>query len=224
MSDYVSREALTSVTRAGSQGLEGENPDKFPYEAFEVDASDSKHKILRLTAGWYFSHEYKGAIGIPQMWFSELPDWALAFDDGSGPYDWEDYPELDNEDFKEMLTIWSSAGWMPVYTETHFYVPDLKGLFPRISGTNAIRSSVYAGGNLAAYLAHQFEQHQHNHTHGLGYSTDDHAHSPFNMAQGSNDRSYTYYVDYSAPNASSGNRGTETRPGSFSLRLIVRFK
>ncbi len=163
-------------------------------------------------------------IGIPTIWFSAVPDWALAFDDGSGPYNWEDYPEFDNEDFKAMLIIWANAGWMPAYNSISFYVPDLKGLFPRISGTNAIRSSVYAGGNLAAYLAHQFEQHQHNHTHGLGYSTDDNAHSPFNMAQGSNDRSYTYYVDYSAPNASSGNYGAESRPGSFSLRIIVRFE
>lgn len=167
---------------------------------------------------------YRPPIGIPVFWFSSVPDWALAFDDGSGPYDWADYPELDNDGFKTMLTIWSNAGWMTAYNSTSFYVPDLKGLFPRISGTNAIRSTVYAGGNLANYLAHQFQQHQHYHRHGLGYDNDDHAHSPYNMVQGTDNRLYTYYTDYASANASSGNYGAETRPGSFSLRIIVRFE
>lgn len=216
--------AFINQDRTSSIQSDRLNLKQTPADIWEYDdANTDSTPTLSLKSPWKFSGEFRPPIGIPTFWFSSLPDWAIAFDDGSGPYDWDDYPELDNATFKAMLTIWSNAGWMSAYDGTSFYVPDLKGLFPRISGTNAIRSTVYAGGNLAAYLAHQFQIHVHNHRHSMGVSTDDHYHGSA-YPRTSNDYSSTNYTDYTAANPSSGNYGSETRPGSFSLRLIVRFE
>lgn len=169
---------------------------------------------------------YRPPIGIPVFWFSSVPDWALAFDDGSGPYAWEDYPEFDNDDFKATLTIWANAGWMPAYNSTRFYVPDLKGLFPRIAGINAVRSNIYNGGSVAAYIAHQIE----NHTHGRSnFRHGSYASEGTQWSGSSEDANYWRTLLRSTTSSTwlrvlDANTGNETRPGSFSIRLIVRFE
>lgn len=180
----------------------------------------------------------KPPIGIPTMWFSSVPDWALAFDDGSGPYDWEDYPELDNTAFKAILTTWSTAGWMTAYDGTSFYVPDLRGMFPRLAGTNAVRNSRYAGGSLGAYGADQMQRITGN-TNRTGAVAMFRSSDPGEGALSIGDPTTTsrvtpgetgtgYNIDFNSANSPDARTSTttdgETRPAYFALRLVVRFE
>jgi len=175
---------------------------------------------------------YRPPIGIPVFWFSSVPDWALAFDDGSGPYDWEDYPELDNTAFKAILTTWSTAGWMAAYDGTSFYVPDLRGMFPRLAGTNAVRNSRYAGGSLGAYGADQMQRITGNFmVHGDAAATVSGAFTRTKdvindtWGSGTGDTDRIYFNSANSPNArTSTTTGGETRPAYFALRLVVRFE
>lgn len=112
-------------------------------------------------------------VGVPTIWMGEKPDWAIDFGNGaSTQYVWDNYPQLDNDDFKSILTTLSNNGWMEAYNEVGFYVPDLRGIVPIGYGTNAIRTSeTTAGGNLGAYIASANKSHNHtveSHTHGWG--------------------------------------------------------
>lgn len=199
-------------------------------DAVASSEADAAQAAAEATAAAALEAESKKPpIGIPTMWFtSVVPDWAIAFDDGSGPYDWVDYPEFDNATFKAMLTIWSTAGWMSAHDETSFYVPDLQGMFARIAGTNGVYGSgIHAGGSVGDYTAHQLQDHGHNHRHLAWSNNDDHAHSPYDTAQGTSyDTSNGYRIptSYDAAVPSSGNHGAETRPCSFSVKIIVRFE
>ena len=167
-------------------------------------------------------NNYRPPIGIPTFWFtSVLPDWALDCTDGAG-YDFATYPELDNEHFKQFLadfTDFDSAD-----DTTTFDMPDLKGMFGRLAGTNGIYGAgIHVGGAVGGYTAHQFEIHAHNHRHSMGVSTDDNYHGSA-YPRTSNDNSSTNYTNYTAANPSSGNYGSETRPASFSNTILVRFE
>jgi hypothetical protein len=83
----------------------------------------------------------KTVMGYPSIWPGEdVPSWAI--DIGShDEYDWEDYPELDNELFKSFLT--ANADFGAEYDETSFTSPDLRGISPAVwtSGAGAFLAS-----------------------------------------------------------------------------------
>lgn len=83
----------------------------------------------------------KTVMGYPSIWPGEdVPSWAI--DIGShDEYNWEDYPELDNELFKSFLT--SCADFGAEYDETSFVSPDLRGISPAVwtSGAGAFLAS-----------------------------------------------------------------------------------
>ena len=86
----------------------------------------------------------KTVMGYPSIWPGEdVPSWAI--DIGShDEYDWEDYPELDNELFKSFLYAtrgFGSDGWQEG-SET-FTSPDLRGISPAVwtSGAGAFLAS-----------------------------------------------------------------------------------
>ena len=169
------------------------------------------------------AQNYLPPIGIPTLWFtSVIPDWALDCTDGATGYTFADYPELDNEIFRQFLadfTDFNSAD-----NTTTFDMPDLQGMFGRLAGTNGIYGAgIHIGGAVGDYTAHQFQNHAHNHRHSMGVSTDDNYHGSA-YPRTSNDYSSTNYTNYTAANPSSGNYGSETRPASFSNTLIVRFE
>ena len=119
----------------------------------------------------YYSEEAglsnnKPAIGVPTLWFSSLPDWAIDFGNGAATqYLWANYPNLDNDLFKGILTTLSTNGWMTAHDATGFYVPDLRGITPIGYGTNAKRTGeTTAGGNLGVYTASQNKYHNHGWT------------------------------------------------------------
>ena len=105
----------------------------------------------------------KPSIGVPTIWFGNKPDWALDFGNGSSTqYLWANYPELNNLQFKDILTTLSTAGWMTAYDTNGFYVPDLRGIVPIGYGTNAKRTSeTTAGGSLGSYSASTNKSHDH---------------------------------------------------------------
>lgn len=106
-------------------------------------------------------------IGIPTLWMTTKPDWAIDFGNGaSTKYLWANYPALDTADFRSLLTSLATGGWMTTaYDADGFYVPDLRGIVPIGYGTNAIRTGeTTAGGNLGAYSASQNKYHNHGFT------------------------------------------------------------
>ena len=123
--------------------------------------------------GWHRDiGEYRPAIGVPTIWMGAKPDWAIDFGNGaSTQYLWANYPELNTDQFKSILTTLSTAGWMTAYNSTGFYVPDLRGIVPIGYGTNAKRTDeTTAGGNLGTYSRSANLSHSHTiaHTHTRG--------------------------------------------------------
>ena len=93
----------------------------------------------------------KTVMGYPSIWPGEdIPSWAI--DIGShDEYNWEDYPELDNELFKSFLYAtrgFGSDGWQEG-SET-FTSPDLRGISPAVWASGA-----------GAFLASNAGQHGH---------------------------------------------------------------
>lgn len=113
-----------------------------------------------------YSDSTRPPIGIPTIWFTLKPDWAIDFGNGADyKYLWENYPNLDNNQFKSILSTLSGLGWMLNYDSTGFYVPDLRGIVPIGYGTNAVRTNeVVQGGSLGNYLESRNKYHCHSFT------------------------------------------------------------
>jgi hypothetical protein len=185
---------------------------------------DEVHGNFLWTAQQLIEESTKPPIGIPTFWFRSLPSWARWADDGTYGT-WEDFPEFNNPDFKDFLTIFSDKGWMPSFDENGFYFPDLQGMFPRLAGTSGVRGTQYAGGDIAVFTQDKVLDHYHYHRHGLTVQIH---HRSFDGADGT-PRPYgnggsniTLYTGYDSTN--NNNNAMENRPASFSLRLIVRFE
>jgi hypothetical protein len=158
-------------------------------------------------------------LGLPSLWFSPvLPSWAIWGDD-KAYHTWVDVPNLNNVNFKNFLTAFSDNGWMTAYDDVGFYVPDLRGMFPRFAGTSATRGAKYAGDDVGAYNHDAIMQHAHFLRVGQGI-----------INPPSQGNSGVLYVNYSTVQGattlatSSGNAAEENRPVSFSIRLIIRFE
>lgn len=167
------------------------------------------------------------AVGNPYLSLKEAEYNEIYFDDGSGPYDWEDYPELDNTAFKAILTTWSTAGWMTAYTATQFYVPDLRGMAFQIAGTSAIRqmanAAYFNGGTLAQFITDMMFGHYHS--------------TRYYSSLGGGGTNVAPYPNNGYPLGDGGirapsndgvngppNVGPKTKPATASIRLIVRFE
>lgn len=235
---FINQDRKTSI-QSDRLNLKQTPADIWEYD----DANTDSTPTLSLKSPWKFSGEFRPPIGIPTLWFLSLPDWALAFDDGSGPYLWEDYPELDTAAFKAMLAPWSTAGWMSAYDASQFYVPDLRGMALQIAGTNAVRmmanGSGYDGGDVGDYDADMMFSWQ------LGAKAD--GSGVVNLYGWASERNNTstatpvtaYTMMRLAQSGQGSNRklhamddgingspnlGAKTKPATASIRLIVRFK
>lgn len=161
---------------------------------------------------------HKPPVGIPTFWFtSVLPDWALDCGDGATGYEFNDYPELDNEIFRQFLADFSD--FASADDTTTFDMPDLQGMFMRLAGTNGIYgTSYYIGGEVGDYQTQQLQYHTHHHS----GSSDDHYHGR-NYLQCTDDNAGWY--NYAIRNyGNTGSWGNETKPCSFTGMIIVRFE
>ena len=104
-------------------------------------------------------------IGVPTLWFTAKPDWALDFGNGATTkYLWANYPGLNNTRFKDMLTFLQTHGHMGTraWDTSGFYVPDLRGLVPVCNGVNAIRTDEFVtGGAFGDYWESRNKYHNH---------------------------------------------------------------
>ena len=104
------------------------------------------------TAGDYITK--RPPIGIPTLWMAAKPTWALNFGDGSSTkYAWSDYPELDTPEFRAILDVYKATGGSNLcsdYDGSGFYVPDLRGMMLRATGTNGKGYSTDAIANVGA--------------------------------------------------------------------------
>ena len=117
--------------------------------------------------------QQRPAVGVPTLWLGSKPDWALDFGNGAGTqYLWANYPKLNNDKFKSILSTLSDAGWMTAYDAAGFYVPDLRGVVPVGYGTNGRRTGeTTSGGTLGQYLASQNKRHVHGNSLSVTNST-----------------------------------------------------
>ena len=188
---------------------------------------------------------YRPPIGIPVFWFSSVPDWALAFDDGSGPYAWEDYPEFDNDDFKAMLTIWANAGWMPAYNSISFYVPDLRGMHGHIAGVSGLKrmsdGNYFNGGAIGSYEEDAMQRITGNIRYtgtstNVQFLSDSRAiealgalsisswRTTNSIGNGSTVDSYPNGIGFNSANSPGARTKAKTTPAGYAKRLIVRFE
>ena len=64
--NLINSSALQGMGRAGSQGLRDEDPNKFPFEAFEVDTiTDPEAPVLSIKDPWTLEGASGGGTGIP---------------------------------------------------------------------------------------------------------------------------------------------------------------
>lgn len=71
-------------------------------------------------------------VGKPFIWFGgTLPDNYICFSDGSQKY-WADYPELNNSEFRALLTRFTRYGARA--NDTTFNVPNINELYPMSTG------------------------------------------------------------------------------------------
>jgi hypothetical protein len=113
--------------------------------------------------------QQRPAVGVPTLWLGPKPTWALDFGNGaSTQYLWANYPKLNNDKFKDILSTLSSAGWMTAHDNTGFYVPDLRGIVPIGYGLNAkrITETLNGGNSVGAFSDSQNKQHNHGITKG----------------------------------------------------------
>lgn len=186
----------------------------------------------------------KPPIGIPIQWFTDLPEWALDFGNGaSTQYLWSNYPNLNNDEFKAILTTLSNNGWCSAYDSSGFYVPDLRGIVPIGYGTNARRTTESCiGGNIGAYSASSNKAHTHNTnwTYDTGafwmqrYTTDPvygvwkkllisgYNWGTFKHEDDGATNGYIYYMEGSVPTNSNG--ASASKPSTIGCMWIVRFK
>ena len=110
--------------------------------------------------------QQRPAVGVPTLWLGSKPDWALDFGNGaSTKYLWANYPRLNNDKYKNILSTLSGAGWMTAHDASGFYVPDLRGIVPIGYGLNARRTVESTnGGNMASYSRSQNLSHAHGAT------------------------------------------------------------
>ena len=129
--------------------------------------------IVQLITEAILTEQQRTPVGVPTLWFGPKPDWALDFGNGAATkYLWANYPKLNTEKFKGILSTLSTNGWMTAYDAEGFYVPDLRGIVPIGNGTNAKRTNeTTAGGALGAYLASANKSHNHSIGVSLGQST-----------------------------------------------------
>lgn len=120
--------------------------------------------ILQLITNAVLAAEQLPAVGVPTLWMGPKPEWALDFGNGAATqYLWANYPKLNNDKFKGILSTLSGAGWMTAHDATGFYVPDLRGIVPVGYGTNAKRTgeTYNGGGSVGTFSGSQNKYHNH---------------------------------------------------------------
>lgn len=116
---------LNNLLAAGSQT---------PAEAQTAQVVAAINKLIQTAVE---TEQQKTPVGVPTMWFSEKPDWALDFGNGAATqYLWANYPKLNNDKFKGILETFSNSGLCSAYDATGFFVPDLRGAMLKATGTN----------------------------------------------------------------------------------------
>lgn len=160
--------SATTKLNAGALSMEQEINNVLAAGSQTPDATQTNQLV---TAIYYIinqvrlTEQQRPAVGVPTLWLGSKPDWALDFGNGaSTKYLWSNYPKLNNDKFKGVLTTLSTAGWMTVHDDAGFYVPDLRGVVPVGYGTNAVRTGETTNGGAApgAYLASQNKYHNHS--------------------------------------------------------------
>ena len=113
------------------------------------------------------NEQQRPAVGVPTLWMGEKPDWALDFGNGAATkYLWANYPKLNNDKFKNILSTLSNAGWMTAADTAGFYVPDLRGIVPIGYGLNSRRTVESTnGGTLGQYIRSHNMYHAHDFSH-----------------------------------------------------------
>lgn len=158
-----------TVLNSGVAAVEAEINNLLAAAGDSPDASLSTQlatAVATLINNAILVEQQKTAVGVPTLWFGPKPDWALDFGNGAATkYLWSNYPKLNNDKFKGILSTLSTAGHMTAYDAAGFYVPDLRGLVPIGYGTNAKRTGeTTAGGTLGQYLASANKSHNHTFT------------------------------------------------------------
>ena len=201
-----------------------------------------------------FPAQDKPPIGVPTLWFTSKPSWAIDFGNGATTqYLWVNYPQLNNDQFKAILTTFSNNGWCNAYNSTGFYVPDLRGIVPIGYGTNGKRTGeTTAGGNLGVYQASQNKYHNHgwnptattstgmsannNHSHGIagkkGVINSGSTSVAFvgsgstytGSTNGSTTTAHTHNVTASGSIGYNGTSGQSSKPSTIAVMWIVRFE
>lgn len=160
--------SATTKLNAGTLSMEQEINNVLTAGAQTPDATQTNQL---LTAINYIinqvrlEEQQKIPVGVPTIWMGPKPDWALDFGNGAGTkYLWSNYPKLNNDKFKSILSTLSDAGWMTAHDTEGFYVPDLRGIVPiGYGGPNGKRTvETTSGGNLGAYLRSQNLYHAHS--------------------------------------------------------------
>ena len=129
----------------------------------------------------------------------------------------DDYPDL----FDVIGTSFGTDG------SGNFNLPDLRGMFlrgvsdetgidPDAASRTALKTGGAVGDNVGSYQGHMLQ----NHSHYVPSASDDHAHSPYNVAQGGDGGGY--YIQ-SLGYGTSGTFGSETRPKNVTVNYIIKY-
>ena len=167
--NWLLNRASGAVTKlnAGTLSLEQEVNEVLRQGSQVPDAGQTNQlaaAIVQLITEAILAEQQRTPVGVPTLWFGPKPDWALDFGNGAATkYLWANYPKLNTNKFKSILSTLSTNGWMTAYDAEGFYVPDLRGIVPIGYGTNAKRTGeTYSGGALSQFLASQNQYHDHS--------------------------------------------------------------
>lgn len=182
--DVLPAEWLNWFLNRSSKGVTelGDGVDSMESELISVltagsqtpDQSKTNQLLLAIQAiinAVRLDEQQRPAVGVPTLWLGSKPDWALDFGNGAtDKYLWSNYPKLNNDKFKDILSTLSTAGWMTAYDTSGFYVPDLRGIVPVGYGISVVRAGeTTSGGTVGQYLESQNKYHDHGVTKG-GYN------------------------------------------------------
>lgn len=94
-----------------------------------------------------YNTHYRPVVGLPIMWYAQIPDWAIRCDDGKS-YLWSDYPALNFDEFRAFLTDNEDFG--ASVSGTGFTVPNYTGRTCMFAGGDNEVLSGYSGASTDA--------------------------------------------------------------------------
>jgi len=143
--NWLLNRASGAVTKlnAGALSMEQEINNVLEAGAQTPDAEETDQLITAiayLINQAVLVEQQKPAVGVPTLWMGTKPDWALDFGNGAATkYLWANYPKLNNAKFKDILDHFKTTGGSALcadYDATGFYVPDLRGMMPKVVGSS----------------------------------------------------------------------------------------